>query len=189
MKIKNEKGLALIEVMIAIVVFSFGILGVAGVMTVSIKNNHNGYMRSQAAFLASSAIDMMRRNQLALWGTAGVSDFDGTYSGYTDVSTDCATASCTSADMAQRDVTNWGNMIDQLLPNSSGQIQCINGGTLPITAIPVMMTNPAPPGPDVICEHCAIEPYNGFCNITITWSESNVKDASSTQTLLLIGKP
>ena len=48
-----------VPALIAIVVFSFGLLGVAGVMTVAVKNNHNGYMRSQAVFLASSSVDMM----------------------------------------------------------------------------------------------------------------------------------
>ena len=64
-KSKN-KGFTLIEVMIAVVVFSFGLLAVAGVMTVAVKSNHNGYMRSQANFLASSMLDSMRKNIKAI---------------------------------------------------------------------------------------------------------------------------
>ena len=41
---KKQKGFTLIEAMIAVVVFSFGLLGVAGVMLVAVKSNHNGYM-------------------------------------------------------------------------------------------------------------------------------------------------
>ena len=68
MKFKQQKGFTLIEVMIAVVVFSFGLLGVAGIMTVAVKNNHNGYMRSQAAILTATIVDMMRRNKAGVKG-------------------------------------------------------------------------------------------------------------------------
>jgi type IV pilus assembly protein PilV len=185
MKKRNQEGFTLIEVLIAVVVFSFGLLGVAGIMTVSVKNNHNGYMRSQATFLASSIIDTMRKNQLELWGGG----FDGTYTGYADTSSMCtAVGGCASADFALRDLQHWSNLVTQLLPNSKGEIAC-DSTVDPISDIPVMIDNPSAPGTEMICEHCAIEPYNGFCKVTITWDESNNTNGNSTQTLELIGKP
>lgn len=182
---KNQKGFTLIEAMIAVVVFSFGLLGVAGVMTVAVKNNHNGYMRSQAMFLASSMIDTMRRNQISVWND----DYIGTYSGNNDISSLCNSGvGCNPAELAERDVKSWANMIDQVLPNSSGEINCISGGS-PSGAIPAMIPDPMNPGSEIPCIHCQIEPYKGVCNITITWTESNTSDASSVQTYVLPGKP
>lgn len=182
---KKQKGFTLIEVMIAVVVFSFGLLGVAGIMTVSIKNNHNGYMRSQATFLASSIIDTMRKNQLELWNGG----FDGPHSGTTDINTMCiAAVGCTSKELAIRDLLQWSNMLTQLLPNSLGVIDC-DSSVASASDIPVMIDDPDNLGTEMICEHCAIEPYNGFCTVTITWDESNNISGDSKQTLELIGKP
>jgi type IV pilus assembly protein PilV len=190
LKIK-QKGFTLIEVMIAIVVFSFGLLGVAGVMTVAVKNNHNGYMRTQAAFLTTSIIDMMRRNQLGVF--QGL--YDGTYAGYSSVSSACVSGiGCDYAGLAARDVSQWSNMITQFLPNSSGTVQC-TAGAAPTTPIPVMIPNPLDPTPStpslplVACQRCAIEPYSGFCDITITWTESNEIGTNSTQSYTVKAKP
>ncbi len=174
----TQKGFTLIEVMIAVVVFSFGLLGVAGVMTVSVKNNHNGYMRSQAAFLASSMIDNMRRNQIALW----LNQYNGSYSGYSDISSLCTSTECLPKALADRDVQQWSNMITQILPNSSGSIDCVQSAP-PVSSIPELDGSGSP------CYYCAVEPYNGFCTVTVTWSESNELSANSTQNLSLVGKP
>lgn len=187
---KIQKGFTLIEAMIAIVVFSFGLLGVAGIMTVAVRNNHNGYMRTQAAFMATSMVDMMRRNQLGVY--QGL--YDGTYSGNTDISSMCVGTGCNYVNLATRDVNQWSNMITQLLPNSSGTIQCTPGAA-PVSPIPVMIPNPANPDPanptlpPVVCQRCAIEPYSGFCNVSISWTESNELSSQSKQTYVLQAKP
>ena len=56
---QNNQGFTLIEVLVAVLVFSFGLLGIAGMMTISVKSNHNGYLRSQANFLAENMVDRM----------------------------------------------------------------------------------------------------------------------------------
>ena len=185
------KGFTLIEVMIAIVVFSFGLLGVAGVMTVAVKNNHNGYMRSQAAFLTTSILDSMRSNQLGVYNGL----YNDTFSGFTNIDTACTSgAGCDYIGVAARDVNQWSNMITQILPNSSGTIQCTPGAA-PITPIPVMIPNPLDPTPStpsmplVACQRCAIEPYSGFCDISISWTESNEFGAKTTQTYAINAKP
>lgn len=195
MKNTKQAGFTLIEVMIAVVVFSFGLLGVAGIMTVAVKNNHNGYMRSQAAFLSTSILDMMRRNQIPLWSDG----YNGTYSGYNSVATACTDPTATACDpdeLVTRDVDQWSNMITQILPNSSGTINCATSGPA-ISAIPVMIPDPLDPlsasdplnSSLIPCYNCAIEPFNGFCTISITWTESNEVSAQSTQTYTLVGKP
>jgi len=120
----KHKGFSLIEVMIAVVVFSFGLLGVAGMLAYSIKAGHNGYMRSQAIFLVSSMGDMIR-------GSGDTEDivsiYNGSgYSGYSDVSAVCLDVACNETELVERNILLWSNMISLLLPHSSGSISCVD---------------------------------------------------------------
>ncbi len=171
---RSQNGFTLIEAMIAVVVFSFGLLGVAGVMIVSVKNNHNGYLRSQATFLAHSIIETMRMNSWELWRNA----YNGNYGNpgsIVDVSTMCTvSAPCgCNAGVAARDTQQWSNMIIQTLPNGKGSIQCTPS---------VAMLAPA------ACD-LSDEPYLGMCTVTVSWDESNETDASSEQQVVVIANP
>ncbi len=173
-KKRSQSGFTLIEAMIAVVVFSFGLLGVAGVMIVSVKNNHNGYLRSQAVFLAHSIIETMRINSWELWRNA----YNGNYGNpgsIVDLSTMCTTASPCSCDsgVATRDTQQWSNMIIQTLPNGQGSIQCVPS---------VAMLSPA------ACD-LSDEPYLGMCTVTVSWDESNETNASSTQQVVVVANP
>ena len=55
-----EQGTTLIEVLVAIVIISIGLLSVAALQTVSLKSNNGSYLRSQATFLAYDLADRMR---------------------------------------------------------------------------------------------------------------------------------
>ena len=51
---KSARGFTLLETMIALVIFSIGLLGLAGLQATSIKFNQSAYLRTQATFLAGS---------------------------------------------------------------------------------------------------------------------------------------
>ena len=53
----------LIEVLVTIVIVSFGLLGVAGVILNSLKVNESSYVRAQATWLSNDIIDRMRANR------------------------------------------------------------------------------------------------------------------------------
>lgn len=55
----NQKGSMLLEALIAILIFSFGILGIVGLQAASIKNGSEAKYRSDASFLANELIGMM----------------------------------------------------------------------------------------------------------------------------------
>ncbi|WP_210545830.1 hypothetical protein [Rhodoferax sp. PAMC 29310] len=56
---KSQKGSALLEAMVAILVFSFGILGLLGLQAVSIKNSIDAKYRSDASYIANQIIAQM----------------------------------------------------------------------------------------------------------------------------------
>ncbi len=57
-------GMSLIEVMVAIVIFALGALGIAGLQARALKGNESSLQRTQAVIAANSLIDAMRANQV-----------------------------------------------------------------------------------------------------------------------------
>ena len=70
--INRQQGVSLLEVLISVVVLSIGLLGLAGLQTVSLRNNASAYQRGLATMLANDVIDRMRAD-LPSCGTYAVS--------------------------------------------------------------------------------------------------------------------
>ena len=103
LRIDLQMGTSLIEVLVATVVISIGLVGLAGLQTLSVKNNHSAYLRTQATFLAYDMVDRMRANlasaQAGQYTTALNTAPAGTVN--------CETTSCSSASLATFDVNQW----------------------------------------------------------------------------------
>lgn len=56
-------GMTLVEVLVATVIISVGLLGVAALQITSLRNNQNSAFRTQATALAQDIIDRMRANR------------------------------------------------------------------------------------------------------------------------------
>ncbi len=59
----RQQGFTLLEVLVAMVIVSIGLVGLAGLMMTSAKNNQSAYYRSQASWMAYDIIDRMRANR------------------------------------------------------------------------------------------------------------------------------
>lgn len=153
-------GFTLLEVLIALLVFSLGLLGLAGLIIMSIKTNHSAYLRTQATFLAESMADRMRADTMAIWA----SSYNGSYP-LTPTTAPCAGgAACSFTDVAARDKLIWSQQLRDSLPNVTATINCVpNAGIV----TPSASANP---------------PYNGLCTMQIKWNESTTKVAASTGT-------
>lgn len=114
---RRQRGLSLIEVLIALVVLAIGLLGTAAMQTLSLEGTANANTRSVAFYLANDMTDRMRAN------TKGSEDGD-----YTDVSkaaitANCsAVAGCTPKQMAYNDLQEWQTSVATLLPGGVGAI-------------------------------------------------------------------
>lgn len=58
-KLKNQSGMLLIEAMIAVLIFSFGLLGLVGLQAVSTQNSTNAEERTRATMLANDIVSVM----------------------------------------------------------------------------------------------------------------------------------
>ncbi len=158
-----NKGFTLLEVLIALIVFSLGLIGLAGLLVVSVQTNHSAYLRTQASFLAQSMADRMRANILGVWNGTYVGTYTSTTTGTT--STACLQATlCTSAQVAARDVKIWSNQLASFLPNPTGTIAC----TAPAST----------PSANKLVER---PPYTSPCTITIAWNESTLQQGGTAQ--------
>lgn len=102
-ELKKQNGTTLIEVLIAVVVLSIGLVGLAALQTLSMKNNHSAYLRTQATFLAYDMVDRMRANLAQADTGAYVMAFGTAPSG----TTNCLSSNCSSSDLSTFDLNEW----------------------------------------------------------------------------------
>ncbi|EIJ43889.1 type IV pilus modification protein PilV [Beggiatoa alba B18LD] len=103
----KSAGFTLIEMLIALLVLSIGLLGVAALQTTGQRFNHSAYVRTQATFLAYDLMDRIRTNPVqAANGAYGIGFF-------TSISNakDCATQVCTPAELKDYDLSEWGKAV------------------------------------------------------------------------------
>jgi type IV pilus assembly protein PilV len=75
---KDERGFTLLEVMIALVVLSIGLLGLASLQIMAIKGNSFGQQMTVASTLAQNQLEQLRRTSGALAdGNDTVTDQNG----------------------------------------------------------------------------------------------------------------
>ena len=119
----NQKGLSLIEVMIALAVFSFGLLALAALMASGLKYNTSALHRSYAINQAYDMADRMRANRLGL--------NSGHYNDLSDSGTDpdCIESGCTPKQMAQYDTWQWNTDNERLLPDGAGTVTLRSGNS------------------------------------------------------------
>jgi type IV pilus assembly protein PilV len=71
---RNARGVSLIEVLVAVVVLSIGLLGVAAMQSIALRGGQSSFESSQAVIQTSAILEAMRANRLNAnaYNTAGV---------------------------------------------------------------------------------------------------------------------
>lgn len=121
---RHQAGFTLLEVLIALLILSIGLLGHAKLQLVGVRANTNAYLRTQATSLAQDFAERLRANRDA--ANAGV------YAGLDYAAVDCAQPApvcydrpgtdaqdCAAAEIAAADTFEWVCQVRQLLPGGS----------------------------------------------------------------------
>ncbi|OYW15342.1 MAG: type IV pilus modification protein PilV [Hydrogenophilales bacterium 12-64-6] len=111
----KQSGFTLLEVLVAVLVLAIGLLGLAGLMTASVRNNQSAYQRTQATWLAYDIVDRMRVDRAA----ALASNYN-TALGSPAIC--AATPVLAGATMAANELTDWKNQVACALPAGDGAI-------------------------------------------------------------------
>ena len=134
MQINNQhkqKGFSLIEALVAFLILSVGMLGIASLQTMSLKSGHTAAMRTVAVMKVEEILESMRSNPTVIANyAAGTADmgFDNGCS-----QTGIPAVDCTIAEMAQDELFRWKNSLFEALPNNAA------------TTASVVITPPVPP--------------------------------------------
>jgi type IV pilus assembly protein PilV len=105
--LKNQRGTTLIETLVALLVLSIGLLGVAALQVNALQSNQMAHVRSQASVLAYDLADRMRANRAA--ALAGL--YNVAYG-----------ATPTGTNLYQLDVQNWKAALANSLPSGDGEL-------------------------------------------------------------------
>jgi type IV pilus assembly protein PilV len=137
-KVKNQKGVSLIEVLVTLVLISVALLGSASLQVVSKRANNQALQRSAAAHFANDYLSKMRSNRPALATYVPAGDLGAASLG-TAPAKGCvgADTNCTSADLAAFDQWQWEQELDGATELVAG---AKSGGLLEPTAC---ITGPA----------------------------------------------
>lgn len=111
---RNQTGTSLIEVLVALLILSIGLLGLAMLQGKSLRVNTDALFRSEATLLANEIIESMRLN------TTGSAKGKYVVSSKPAVCTTCTDSDGSKS--ANRDLIKWYEGQDSVLPSPSSSI-------------------------------------------------------------------
>ncbi|MDH5711420.1 MAG: type IV pilus modification protein PilV [Gammaproteobacteria bacterium] len=144
----KQRGFTLLEALIAFMIISIGMLGIASLQLLSLKAGKTAELRTLATFKAEEILERIRSNPEALDPAKSANGYD---SGLNDWGTSMGcnvTKSCSRAEMALDDIFQWKQ---DLLTSMN------------TTAKASVATIPSTPG---------VQPYDSV-TVTINWQERN----------------
>lgn len=109
----KKNGFSLVEVLVAMVVLSVGLLGIAGMMASTVRNNHSAYHRSQATWLAYDMLDRVRANRDAALAPAN------------NFNIALGTANSAVTGIVGGEVNAWKNRLAAALPAGDGSVTVV----------------------------------------------------------------
>lgn len=135
---RYQSGFSLVEVLVAALLLSIGLIGLARLQALSLGNTQNSFMRSQATALVYDLADRMRSNVPG----SNANAYDPASAAIT---ASCrSTTGCTAQQLAANDLAEWNAAINAYLPMGQGWVcldstpndgtsaaspQCDGGGT------------------------------------------------------------
>lgn len=128
----RQRGVSLIEVMVALFVLSVGMLGISGLSLYSLKSNRDALLRTRAALLAADLADRIRANP------AGADEYPALVTAGVAAANGCmdtaAPLNCNPLQIAQDDVFYWRQALDSAaggIPGSAPTLVMNNATTPP----------------------------------------------------------
>ena len=134
----GSSGFTLVEVLVALVVLTIGMLGIAAVYLEGLRSSRTALLRTQAVVLAADMADRIRANRYVL---AGAQVYDpaatvATANNTCDKSVNVA-SKCTPAQMFANDLARWQTAIQTRLPGGTGTVGFALVNTIPTYTVTV----------------------------------------------------
>ncbi|MGB5345440.1 MAG: type IV pilus modification protein PilV [Woeseia sp.] len=130
---RRARGFTLIEVLIALIIMSVGMLGIAGLYVHSMQAGRTSMFRHNAVILAGDIADRIRANPRAAGAYAGVGADNNCVDGGVN---------CNPAQMAAHDIFLWDQQAAGTLPNGAVALVFNNGVVPPTYQITISWDEP-----------------------------------------------
>ena len=167
-RFQHEAGFSLLEVLVAVVVLSFGVLGVVGLQAAAVQANKDARFQTAAIRLSRELSDLMRGNKniANLPGTTNpylLTDFHGGDTLPFPSAEDCSTLACTSpTNVAQFQIRDWLSRAQVELPGLR-VVVCFDNAPYTTAGIPQW--------------GCA--PVNGLAVVKMGWTRQSTDRSAS----------
>ena len=131
---RTERGFSLIEVLIALIIMSVGMLGIASLYVHSMQAGRTSLFRHNAVTLAGDVADRMRANPTGA----------NAYTALLGADNDCIDGgtNCSNTQMAAQDILAWQLQADDTLPNGTVTIGFDNTVNPPVYTIAINWNEP-----------------------------------------------
>ena len=125
--LRPNLGFSLVEVLVSIIVLSFGLLGMVGMQASALKSNREARLQSSAVVLARELAEMIRGNRVVGVLPAATNPYIGTFVGGTFTSTvgvprycfSVGNAACLNVtETANAEMTEWLERVDAEIPGA-----------------------------------------------------------------------
>ena len=137
----SQRGISLIESMVAIVVMALGILGIVGVQLRTLSDTQTGVRRAQAIHLIEDLSERIKVNPNALLNIGSYAMAWGTNP---TGATDCKATACTTAQIIQYDLQEWKRLVNNTLApqaNTAAAATALTDATIFIPADETVASN------------------------------------------------
>lgn len=114
-----QRGFALLESLIAIVVMALGILGILGLQMRTLTNTQTSLYRAQAIRLTEDLNERLMANPNAFLST---NDYLTGWENTPTSQVDCNTAACGHTELAGFDIEQWKAQVRNTLPNGDASV-------------------------------------------------------------------
>lgn len=124
-----QKGISLLENMVALLVTTIGLFGLSGLQLTSFTNSNKSSSRAIATAQANIMLDRILANKAAVYMDPANPQYWNITPPAILPAADCSLSNCTPFEIAEYDVYQWNSENAQLLPGGGGWIQ---GQVMPV---------------------------------------------------------
>lgn len=117
--LRRADGFTMVEAMVALVVLSVGMLGIAGLYVTTLRSGGGAIYRMQAVNLASDMADRIRANRDANLAYLGPAANNNCYG--------AGSVDCPPKQMAANDLLVWQQQVAAILPSGNGTLNVVAG--------------------------------------------------------------
>jgi type IV pilus assembly protein PilV len=137
-RLHRSAGFSLVEALVALVVLSIGMLGIAALYVESLRSGRTAVLRTQAVMLAGDMADRIRANR------SGRDAYEGAVTAVDTNNNNCKAGGtgtgCAADELARHDKAVWLGALNVALPGGTGTIDFDAGSNPPTYTITVTWT-------------------------------------------------